>query len=164
MPEQPRIPGGIGGGQFDRVHHAAADDIELPEDITSGGTSVGGGAAAGVDGWSPDLENRMTSARTGDHHDLNQALRDPDPMVRSEATVNPRLTRRQHARLARDKSMDVRIAAACRPKSGGADLAASDPSPLVRIRALSSHGLSDEAFQQLDRDPEVQRILSVVSR
>jgi len=158
MPDQPRIPGGTGGGQFDRVHHAVADDIELPEDTFSGGEPT-----AETDGWSPDLENRLASARIGDHHDLNQALRDPNPMVRSEATVNPRLTRRQHARLARDRDMNVRIAAACRPKAGGADLAATDPSPLVRIRALSSHGLSDEAFHQLDRDPEVQRILAVIA-
>ena len=153
MPDQPRIPGGIGGGQFDRVHHAAADDIELPEDTISGG-----------DGSNDDLESRMESARTGNHSDLNRALRDPDPMVRCEATVNPQLTRRQHARLARDQDLNVRLAAACRPKAGGADLAAADPDPLVRIRALSSHGLSDEAYEQLDRDPEVQHILAVISR
>ena len=158
MPDQPRIPGGAGGGQFDRVHHAAADDIELPEDTTSGGDWSSG------DEWTPELERRMTTARTGDHHDLNQALRDPNPMVRSEATVNPRLTRRQHARLARDPDLNVRLAAACRPKSGGADLAATDPNPLVRIRALSSYGLSDEAFAQLDHDPEVQHILTSISR
>lgn len=156
MPEQPRIPGGTGGGQFDRFRRADAfGDVELPEDADSGGESADD---------LHDLHERMTGARTGDHHQLNLALRDPSPEVRAEAAVNPQLTRRQHRRLARDQDLNVRIAAACRPKVGGADLAAADPSPLVRIRALSSPGLSDSSYQDLDRDPDVQRILAVISR
>lgn len=87
---------------------------------------------------------------------LWEMVRHPDEEVRMRATKGLLLNGDQlRVLLSPDQPVGVRLEAARSAHCGVAELAASDPDPLVRLAALSGWDLPDGVRSSLEADPAV---------
>lgn len=135
-----RVPEGVpAGGQFAAAPH--------------GESIVSIAPAAGF----PDV-------REAGPAELRLLARSSDPSVRAEVTSSPVIPDDVLEELSdHSQAPAVRLAAVNTGYAGTADRAAGDPSPIVRASALASWDLSETGRRRLDKDPEVQRFMSLIA-
>ncbi|MCC3299472.1 hypothetical protein [Arthrobacter caoxuetaonis] len=135
-----RVPEGVpSGGQFAAAPH--------------GEPIVSIAPAAGF----PDI-------REAGQAQLRLLARSADPAVRAEVTSSPVVPDDVLEELSsHTQAPAVRLAVVNTGYAGTAERAAEDPSPIVRASALASWDLSEIGRRRLEKDPEVQRFMSLIA-